>query len=105
MVNYSYDGMLKPEAMKTLSQYVDGIGPGYHMLVAEGSTKGHIRLTEMVKAAHQNGLVVHPYTVRSDQLPDWVDNVNQLFHVMYNQADVDGLFTDFPDKAMQFLHH
>jgi glycerophosphoryl diester phosphodiesterase len=23
--------------------------------------------------------------------------------LLYNQADVDGLFTDFPDKAVQFL--
>ncbi|KGT87771.1 glycerophosphodiester phosphodiesterase [Erwinia typographi] len=104
-VNYSYDWMFKPEAMKTLSQYVDGIGPDYHMLVAEGSTKEHIRLTDMVKAAHQNGLVVHPYTVRADQLPDWVDNVDRLYQVLYYQAGVDGLFTDFPDKAVHFLHH
>lgn len=103
-VNYSYDWMFTPGAMKILSQYVDGIGPDYHMLVAEGSTKGHIRLTDMVKEAHQSGLVVHPYTVRADQLPDWVDNVDQLYEVLYHQAGVDGLFTDFPDKALHFLH-
>ncbi|MGE9553205.1 glycerophosphodiester phosphodiesterase [Erwinia amylovora] len=103
-VNYSYDWMFTPGAMKTLSQFVDGIGPDYHMLVAEGSTKGHIRLTDMVKEAHQSGLVVHPYTVRADQLPDWVNNVDQLYEVLYHQAGVDGLFTDFPDKALHFLH-
>ncbi len=102
-VNYSYDWMFKPGAMKTLSQYVDGIGPDYHMLVAEGTKKGHISLTNMVKEAHQSGLVVHPYTVRADQLPDWVDNVDQLYEVLYHQAGVDGLFTDFPDKALHFL--
>ncbi|WP_420841450.1 glycerophosphodiester phosphodiesterase [Erwinia endophytica] len=102
-VNYSYDWMFKPGAMKTLAHYVDGIGPDYHMLVAEGSTKGHISLTNMVQEAHQNSLVVHPYTVRADQLPDWVDHVDQLYDVLYHQADVDGLFTDFPDKAVRFL--
>jgi len=102
-VNYSYDWMLQPGAMKTLARFVDGIGPDYHMLIASGSTRVHVRLTEMVKEAHQNKLVVHPYTVRADSLPDWVDNVDQLYDVLYNQAGVDGLFTDFPDKAVHFL--
>ncbi|MFU9137510.1 glycerophosphodiester phosphodiesterase [Erwinia tasmaniensis] len=104
-VNYSYDWMFKPGAMKTIAQYADGIGPDYHMLVAEGSTQGHIRLTDMVKEAHDSNMVVHPYTVRADQLPVWADSVNELYDVLYNQANVDGLFTDFPDKAVSFLHH
>jgi glycerophosphoryl diester phosphodiesterase len=51
-VNYSYDWMFKPGAMKQIAQYADGIGPDYHMLVAEGSTPGHVKLTAMVKEAH-----------------------------------------------------
>ena len=46
---------------------------------------------------------VHPYTVRADQLPPYATDVNQLYEVLYNQAGVDGLFTDFPDKAVSFL--
>ena len=37
------------------------------------------------------------------QLPEYATDVNQLYDVLYNQADVDGLFTDFPDKAVNFL--
>ncbi|MDI7384615.1 glycerophosphodiester phosphodiesterase [Cronobacter dublinensis] len=103
-VNYSYDWMFKPGAMKQIAQYADGIGPDYHMLVAEGSTKAKVTLTEMAKEAHDSHLQVHPFTVRADQLPDYATNVNQLYDVLYNQADVDGLFTDFPDKAVEFIH-
>lgn len=103
-VNYSYDWMLQPGAMKTLARYVDGVGPDYHMLVAEESTKGAIHFTPLVKEAHQNGLVVHPYTVRADRLPDWVTSVDELYDALYYQAGVDGLFTDFPDKAVHFLN-
>ncbi|UIA90207.1 glycerophosphodiester phosphodiesterase [Erwinia tracheiphila] len=102
-INYSYDWMFKPGAMKTLSEYVDGIGPDYHMLVSAGSDKKDIRLTDMVKEAHQNGLVVHAYTVRADQLPDWAENIDRLYDVLYNKAGTDGLFNDFPDKAVHFL--
>ncbi|RWR02741.1 glycerophosphodiester phosphodiesterase [[Pantoea] beijingensis] len=102
-INYNYDWMFKPGAMKTLSQYVDGIGPDYHMLIAPGSTPDHIKLTTMAQEAHQNKLQVHPYTVRADQLPDFATNVNQVYDALYNKAGVEGLFTDFPDKAVQFL--
>lgn len=74
------------------------------MLVAEGSKPEDVKLTAMVKEAHASGMQVHPYTVRADQLPDYAIDVNQLYNVLYHQADVDGLFTDFPDKAVQFLH-
>lgn len=102
-VNYSYDWMFKPGAMKTIAQYADGIGPDYHMLIADGSKRGDVHLTNMVKEAHLNKMVVHPYTVRADQLPPYVSNVDQLYDLLYHKADVDGLFTDFPDKAVHFL--
>jgi len=102
-VNYSYDWMFKPGAMKEIARYADGIGPDYHMLVAGGSTPEHIQVTAMVKEAHDNHLQVHPFTVRADQLPDYSSDVNQLYDLLYNKAGVDGLFTDFPDKAVQFL--
>ncbi len=101
--DYRYDWMFKPGAMAQIAQYADGIGPDYHMLVAEGSKPGAVKLTAMVKEAHASHLQVHPYTVRADQLPEYATNVNQLYDVLYNQAGVDGLFTDFPDKAVQFL--
>lgn len=102
-VNYSYDWMFKPGAMKQIAGYADGIGPDYHMLVAENSTPGKIRLTAMVKEAQASHMQVHPYTVRADKLPDYVTDVDGLYEVLYRQAGVDGVFTDFPDKAVQFL--
>ena len=103
-VNYSYDWMLEPGAMEKIAQYADGIGPDYHMLIADSSTKGHIIINGMVKEAHEHQLEVHPFTVRADQLPPYAKDVNELYDALYRQADVDGLFTDFPDKAVSYLH-
>lgn len=103
--NYSYDWMFQPGAMKQIAQYADGIGPDYHMLVTKEAKPGQVAFTAMVKEAHQQHLVVHPYTVRADKLPAYATDVNQLFDLLYNKADVDGLFSDFPDKAVQFLQH
>ena len=103
-VEYDYDWMFKPGAMKKIAQYAYGIGPDYHMLVvADQSKPGHIVLTDMVKEAHASKLAVHPFTIRADALPKYVTDVNQLYDVIYNQAGVDGVFTDFPDKGVQFL--
>ncbi len=103
-VNYSYDWMLEPGAMEKIAQYADGIGPDYHMLIADSSTNGHIIINGMVKEAHEHQLEVHPFTVRADQLPPYAKDVNELYDALYRQAGVDGLFTDFPDKAVSYLH-
>ncbi|MBA0184475.1 glycerophosphodiester phosphodiesterase [Pectobacterium versatile] len=102
-VNYHYDWMQKPGAMQQIATYADGIGPDYHMLVQKGSTSDHITFTDMVKEAHQNKLQVHPFTARADRLPAYANDIGRLYDILYYQADVDGLFTDFPDKAVDFL--
>ncbi|WP_226092818.1 glycerophosphodiester phosphodiesterase [Dickeya oryzae] len=102
-VNYDYDWMLKPGAMQKIARYADGVGPDYHMLLS-GDT-GKVAISPLVKEAHASGMVVHPYTVRADRLPKYASDVNALYALLYRQADVDGLFTDFPDKAVAFLHN
>jgi len=103
LVNYSYDWMFKPGAMKEIAKYADGIGPQYPMLVADGSVKGKIKLTPMVKEAHENGLQVHPYTLRADLIPDYANDMTDLLDIVYTQAGSDGVFSDFPDLAVNYL--
>ena len=51
-------------------------------------------------------LDVHTYTFRADpgRIPGYVDNFDGMLDVFYNQVKVDGVFTDFPDKAVDFLN-
>lgn len=102
-VPYESDWMMQPGGMAPIAGYADGIGPDYHDLVDEGSEPGDVRVTGMVDEAHDVGLLVHPYTVRADALPPWARHVDEVFSVLYDQAGVDGLFTDFPDLAVGFL--
>lgn len=103
LTNYSYDWMFEPGAMKEIAKYADGIGPQYPMLIAEGSTKGNIKFTPMVKEAHENGLQVHPYTLRADLIPDYARDMTDLLDIIYTQAGADGVFSDFPDLAVNYL--
>lgn len=102
---YSYDWMFKKEGMKQVAKYADGIGPWKPMVVSDKSSKGNIQLTGLVKAAHAEGMKVHPYTFRADQgrIPTYANNFDDMLDIFYNTANVDGVFTDFPDKAVNYL--
>lgn len=104
-VAYDYDWMFKPGAMKTISEYADGVGPWEPMIVAPESTKDKLVFTALVKEAHQAGMQVHPYTFRLDEgrIPAYAENFEDLLDIFYNKANVDGVFTDFPDRAVNFL--
>jgi glycerophosphoryl diester phosphodiesterase len=90
---------LKAE-LSAIARYADGVGPAIPLLIAEED--GKVESTGFVEAAHEQGLVVHPYTVRSDMLPAWCTDVDQLHEVLIKQLKVDGFFTDFPDLAVRF---
>ncbi len=104
---YSYDWMFEPDGMKKVAQYADGIGPWKPMLVDDKSTKDNIIIKPLMGEAKAAGLVVHPYTFRADKgrIAPYAENFDGMLDVFYNQVKVDGLFTDFPDKAVSFLNH
>lgn len=104
-VAYDYDWMFQPGAMKEIAEYADGVGPWYPMVVAPESKKGKLIFTSLVKEAHQAGMQVHPYTFRLDegQIPEYAQDFEEFLDIFYNKADVDGVFSDFPDRVVNFL--
>ena len=102
-----YPWMFRPDGMSKLATSADGIGPSHGLVIERESTKDDIRITPLVERAHAAGLEVHPYTYRSDpgQVPEYVDSFDGLLELHYFGAEVDGVFTDFPDKAVEFLRN
>lgn len=88
-----------------MAEYADGIGPDMRMIVSNASKPGAPAISDLVAKAHRAGLVVHPYTFRADkgQIPRYARNFEDLLDIFYRKADVDGVFTDFPDRAVQYL--
>jgi len=105
LVAYNYDWMFEPGAMKKIAAYADAIGPWKQMLVDDKSTKDNLLISDMVKDAHLEGMKVHPYTFRADQgrVPEYAESFEKLLEIFYFKVGVDGLFTDFPDKAVDYL--
>ena len=103
-VPFDFDKLRTHEGMALVAKYADGAGPSNDMVIdGAASKKGNIVITDFVKLAHDNKMVVHPYTVRKDKLPAYVDNVDELYEAILYQAGADGLFTDFPDLGLNFV--
>ncbi len=79
-----------------LAQLVDGIGPPISSYVT-GKSPAERKVTDLAARAHKVGLLSHPYTLRADELPKCVTSVDELLRVLFDEAKVDGMFTDFPD--------
>ena len=83
--------------------YADGIGPWYKRILKDKDTQGNWQTTNLVKEAHDLGMVVHAYTFRADDLGAF-SSFDDLLDVGFNTLELDGVFTDFPDKATSFLN-
>ena len=91
------------ERLKEFSQYADGIGPWYKQIIKGKDKNGKWLISDLVSNAHQYNLKVHAYTFRADQLGDF-KTFEELLSVALYEANIDGIFTDFPDKAVNFIN-
>ena len=90
------------EKLEEIATYADGIGPWIPQIIKGKNKDGKWQITNLVANAHKLNLKVHAYTFRADQLGDF-DSFEDLLQVALYEANVDGVFTDFPDKAVAFV--
>lgn len=88
--------------LKELGGVVDGIGPPLGR-IAGWSPAGQGVASGLAQLAHAAGLVVHPYTVRVDELPSHCPSADALHQVLFREARIDGVFSDFTDVTLAWL--
>lgn len=98
-----YERLKTPAGLQELATTVDGIGPWIGQLADLAGIDGQPVSTGVVKAAHDAGLVVHPYTFRADQLGPGFESLPEMIAWFAETLGIDGAFTDFPDQALQGL--
>lgn len=86
---------LSEDGLKAIAKFADGIGPAKELIVED---------PEAVQRAHAAGLVVHPFTLRADQVPGEYAGFEEEMELLFKKIGVDGAFTDFPDEARVFLN-
>lgn len=100
-----YDDMITAQGLKKLATYADGIGPSIFMITHTEDRGETYELTTLVALAHQNGLVVHPYTFRAETAatPEFAGSYKGLLELFLYEIGVDGVFTDFPDITLDYI--
>jgi len=88
--------------LENYRNYADGIGPSIRLIMNGFDQNGNIIYSNLVKDAHDLDLKVHAFTFRADQL-EGIPSFEKLLELGFYGANVDGVFTDFPDKAFEFL--
>lgn len=94
----------EPDAMRRFMEdvatYAQGIGPHKSSIVADPTQPP--ATSAVIEAAHAAGLVVHPYTFRTDVqfLSHAYGGNASLEFARFFQLGVDGVFADFPSHAV-----
>ncbi|MGZ4651443.1 MAG: glycerophosphodiester phosphodiesterase family protein, partial [Kineosporiaceae bacterium] len=106
-----FDAMTTPVGLREISTYAQGIAPSRHRLLLRDADHGLVGASDLVPRAHDAGLVVMTWTLRSENafLPlelrrgvdptaagDAVAEARMLLHL-----GVDGLITDSPEVAVR----
>ncbi|MFM7205042.1 MAG: glycerophosphodiester phosphodiesterase [Planctomycetaceae bacterium] len=92
------DPLLADGGLAALANVVDGIGPPLARVIDAAG-----RPTGLVAAAHRAGLVVHAYTFRRDAPPAFAADTDAALRILFDDAGIDGLFSDFPDVCVAWL--
>lgn len=94
LVSESQRELLTAGGLAKIARYADGVGPSKTLIEED---------PEIVRRAHQQGLVVHPYTFRADSVGESHSTFADEVRVFVRDYEVDGFFTDFPDRAREAL--
>ena len=99
----TYRDLATPEGLAEIAAYADGIGPNKRLVVPVDGEGRLLPPTTLVADAHRAGLLVHPWTFRSDGrfLASEYDGDPKKEYAQFFEAGVDGVFSDFPDAAVR----
>lgn len=97
-----YARLQPADGLAEVARFASAIGPWVQQLYTLDGF-GMPVTTGLAERAHRAGLAVHTYTLRSDDLPPGFRSFDELVRFCAVELDLDGLFTDFPDKAAQSL--
>lgn len=88
--------------LNEVATYADGIGPWVKQIITGLDDDGNPLFSDLVARAKKLKLKVHPYTFRIDSLPKGL-NSDILLDFLFDKAQVDGIFSDFPDVSGSYI--
>ena len=91
-----------PHNMSDIAKYAYAVGPWKGHIMRENGKAALLR-TNLIERAHAAGLRVHAYTFRNEPArlaPQYQNDPQREYH-QYFDMGVDGVFSDFPDTALE----
>jgi len=102
----TYEFFTTREGMEFAATYADGIGPWKPFIISYKTEESGERIllppTDFIELAHDNDLLVHPYTFRNENTQWSGGNPENEYHLFFD-AGVDGIFTDYTNEAAKAL--
>lgn len=98
-----HDWLCTADGLKDLAKTVDGIGPAIGRIATWSAGSPEPKLTNLVALARAEKLLLHPYTVRLDDLPRNCPSADALHALLFKEAKVDGVFSDYSDVTLAWL--
>ncbi|MDQ1676739.1 MAG: glycerophosphoryl diester phosphodiesterase [Actinomycetota bacterium] len=107
----TYTDLLTPAGLAEIATYADGIGPAKDRIVPRDASGRLLAPTPVVRDAHREGLLVHPFTFRNENQflpldfrrgadPAAYGNAFAEYQLFF-EAGVDGVFSDNGDTALE----
>jgi glycerophosphoryl diester phosphodiesterase len=115
----TYADLVTPAGLAEIATYADGIGPNKDLIVPRDSAGNLLEPTSLVRDAHREGLVVHPWTFRRENnflpldfrqgnpaSPEFLRAPGDLPAELrlFFRLGVDGVFSDNADVAVATRH-
>jgi glycerophosphoryl diester phosphodiesterase len=115
----TYADLATPEGLAEIASYADGVGPSKNLVVPRDAAGNLLDPTSLVRDAHRAGLVVHPWTFRTENSflpadfrqgnpasPQFLDASGDAAAELrlFFGLGVDGLFSDHPGIAVAVRH-
>jgi glycerophosphoryl diester phosphodiesterase len=98
-----YDRLREPDGLAEIARTAEAIGPWVGQLYRLDG-EGGAHATDLSADARAAGLAVHAYTFRVDDLATGFRDFEQMLRWFVTADLLDGLFTDFPDRAIAILN-
>lgn len=104
------DDLVQPAGLKWMASFAQGIGPTLDLIIPKDAAGRLTEPTTLVRDAHAQGLVLHPYTMRNENTflpadfrrgsdPNAYGDAFGAFGA-YFATGIDGIFSDNPDTAL-----
>ncbi|MFI6052500.1 glycerophosphodiester phosphodiesterase [Streptomyces violascens] len=104
------DDLVEPAGLKWIASYAQGIGPTLDLIIPKDSSGRLTKPTTLVRDAHAQGLILHPYTMRNENTflpadfrrgtdPNAYGDAFGAFKT-YFATGIDAVFSDNADTAL-----